>query len=270
MKNLKRLLPVFILLLYALTISAQAPYIPSENFGGKTAFKELLKSEMVYPETSLKNDEEGTVTLNFTITETGETKDLEIVQKATKALNDEAIRLFNHLLWSPAINKGTAMEVKQQLDFKFKIKKYEKLVKHRGYDQIKYPYEPVDFSMKVYAHKKLDTLPKPVYTRNDMNFTDFMIENLKYPDAAKKQGVQGTVELFFVVEPSGNISNFKVEKSVGAGCSEEALRLLKLLSWFPGIKNGKAVRTAMSLNITFNLDDSDNMRYVPANNANQI
>jgi protein TonB len=113
-------------------------------------------------------------------------------------------------------------------------------------------------------------MPTPIYPSEGMDFSGFMVANMKYPDEAKKLGVTGSVELFFVIEPSGNITNLKVESGVGAGCSQEAMRLMKLLRWHPGIKADKAVRTAIRLSITFNIDDSDNMRYVPSNNTNQI
>ncbi len=251
-------------------VAQSAYYFPAQNYGGRDAYKDLLKNEMIYPDDARKNDVEGNVKLTFTVNENGETAYVKIAESVCKSIDHEALRLFNHLLWSPARAKGTTITENLDIEIEFKLRKYKKVIKRRGYDEPVYPVLPVDESLKVYEIKQLDTAPKPVYTNEVEKFGDFIIQNLKYPDAAKRQGISGTVELFFVVEPSGNISNYKIENSVGAGCNEEAIRILKLLKWIPGIKNGMAVRTAMMLNITFNIEDSENMRYVPANNANQI
>lgn len=263
----------FLSLLMIVTAGSNAQmayYQPAENYGGKQALKDLTKLEMVYPEEARENNEKGTVVISFTVNPSGEPENIRVTQPVSESLDQEALRLFSLLLWTPARSKGTTISEDLETEFNFKLKKYLKEVKHRGYDQIPYPYSPVCESLEVYKTTSLDSMPRPVYDENGMKFADFIIQNMKYPDAAQKQGISGTVELFFVVEPSGNITNYKIEKSVGAGCNEEAIRLLKLLRWYPGIKDGKAVRTAMKLSITFNLEDSENMRYVPANNASQI
>jgi TonB family protein len=254
-----------------LPIFAQSTYyFPAENYGGKDALKDLLRAEMVYPDEARANNEEGTVKISFTVSAKGETENIQITESVSPSIDREALRLFNLLLWDPAQSKGTTTPEDLEIEIPFKYKKYQKTAKHRGYDKPVYMVKNTDKSNTVFQPQQLDSVPRPVYTHEVKDFTDFMIQNLKYPDAAKRQGISGTVDLFFVVEPTGNVSNYKVEQGVGAGCNEEALRLLKLLHWFPGMKDGKAVRTAMKISITFNLEDSENMRYVPANNANQI
>lgn len=56
----------------------------------------------------------------------------------------------------------------------------------------------------------------------------------------------------FVVEPDGTLSNIKATRDPGYGMGAEAVRVLKSLKakWSPGMKGGKAVRTAYSLPIT--------------------
>lgn len=270
MKLQRYILLIFLLLLISALQAQTGYFLPAENYGGKQALKDLLRLEMVYPEDARKNGEQGTVVIKFTVNRSGKAEDVVIAESVSENVDREARRLFDHILWTPAKSKGTTVDQKMEIEFKFKLKKYDKNVKHRGYDQIEYPFEPVDKSLVVYKHRALDSVPKPVYPNMDMKFSDFIIQHLSYPDEAKKQGIQGTVDLFFVVEPSGNVTNYKVEQGVGGGCSEESIRLLHMLHWYPGIKDGKAVRTAMKLSITFNLENSENMKYVPANNANQI
>jgi len=57
----------------------------------------------------------------------------------------------------------------------------------------------------------------------------FLYKNLKYPNEARDNGITGSVIASFVVEPSGEISNEKIEKGLTEECDEEALRVIKLM-----------------------------------------
>ena len=127
------------------------------------------------------------------------------------------------------------------------------MCKVRGYTELSYPFEPVDKSDRIYTLQEVTRTPSPVFSSRDCNFSTFIANNLKYPEAAFKQAVSGVVKLRFVVEPTGRISNIVAEKTVGAGCTEEAIRVVKLLRWNPGVLNTKAVRTFMTIEIAFNV-----------------
>ena len=191
-------------------------------------------------------------------------------QPVSPELNEEAKRIFNQLLWDPANYRGMQLDEEQTMEFPFKLKKYKRYAKQRGYSEINYPYSPTDQSLKIYEGLQLNERAKPIFKEKGMSFNRFIAKNLVYPDAAIKQNIQGTVEVFFVLEPSGRASNIKVLKPVGAGCTQEAIRLIKMLNWMPGIKDEKAVRTKLVLKISFNLSDFENHRYISPNNANQL
>ncbi|RYZ47000.1 MAG: energy transducer TonB [Sphingobacteriales bacterium] len=79
--------------------------------------------------------------------------------------------------------------------------------------------------------------------------------NLKYPEQAKKDNIQGRVGVRFVINKDGSVGEAKVMKGIGGGCDEEALRLIKNMpKWNPGINNmGLPVKTVYALPITFSL-----------------
>lgn len=82
----------------------------------------------------------------------------------------------------------------------------------------------------------------------------YLRENIKYPQAARDAGAQGTVLVEFVVEKNGSVSNVKVLNSVFSACDEEAIRVIKSLpKWNPGEANGKKVRVFYNVPITFSL-----------------
>ncbi len=85
-------------------------------------------------------------------------------------------------------------------------------------------------------------------------FYQYVSENLKFPAMASRMNVQGRVFVQFVVEKDGNLTDVKVVKGIGAGCDEEAVRVIKSApKWNPGKQRGRPVRVRMILPIVFKL-----------------
>jgi protein TonB len=82
-------------------------------------------------------------------------------------------------------------------------------------------------------------------------------KNLRYPEMAKAEEIQGRVMVSFVVEKDGSISSVKVEgKDPGGGLGSEAVRVVKTLPAFtPAMKSGKPVRAYFKLPISFSLNN---------------
>ncbi|MCS7083191.1 MAG: energy transducer TonB [Bacteroidetes bacterium] len=76
---------------------------------------------------------------------------------------------------------------------------------------------------------------------------------IRYPEIARKAGVEGTVMVQFVVDENGNVTNAQVIKGIGAGCDEEALRAVQESKFKPGKQRGRPVRVQMTLPVRFRL-----------------
>ena len=86
-------------------------------------------------------------------------------------------------------------------------------------------------------------------------WSKFLSKNLRYPPIAQENGVSGRVTVSFVVERNGEISAIKVLRGIGAGCDEEAIRVIKKSPiWKPGMQNGKAVRVSYVIPIVFQMN----------------
>ena len=82
----------------------------------------------------------------------------------------------------------------------------------------------------------------------------YLAENLHYPEQAKANKVQGKVYVSFTVKADGSIANAKVERGIGGGCDEEALRVVKAMpKWKPGTDGGRPVDVQYHLPIIFSL-----------------
>ena len=94
----------------------------------------------------------------------------------------------------------------------------------------------------------------PEYPGGLSKLTDYLTKNIKYPQMARESGIQGRVFVNFVVEPDGSVSNINVMRSLGGGCDEEAVRVVKNMpKWKPGKQRGKPVRVSYILPIVFKL-----------------
>lgn len=87
----------------------------------------------------------------------------------------------------------------------------------------------------------------------------FIYGNLQYPPLAKENSVEGTVVVTFVVELDGSLSGVRVLRDIGAGCGQEAIRLVELMSakgqWIPGKQLERSARVQYNLPIKFRLDN---------------
>jgi len=85
----------------------------------------------------------------------------------------------------------------------------------------------------------------------------YISENLKYPEEARNQGIQGKVFIEFIVTKDGRVANVKCVRGIGQLCDDEAVRVIKNSPlWIPGIEKGQKVNVRMVLPITYKLGGS--------------
>lgn len=97
---------------------------------------------------------------------------------------------------------------------------------------------------------------QPEYNGGIQAFRRFLAHEMRYPLAARQAGIEGRVEVQFVVEKDGSLSEVKAVKGIGAGCDEEAVRVVQSMPSFqPGMQNGRPVRVRMVVPIAFKLNE---------------
>lgn len=80
--------------------------------------------------------------------------------------------------------------------------------------------------------------------------------NMRYPEAAQQNDIQGKVVVNFVVEKDGSIAQVKIAKGVDKDLDREAVRVVKKMpKWQPGKNNGVPVRSYFNLPVTFRLQN---------------
>jgi TonB family protein len=79
-------------------------------------------------------------------------------------------------------------------------------------------------------------------------------QQMKYPEQAKKDGIQGVVYVGYIVNKAGKVESVKVERSAHPLLDTEAVRVVAAMpDWKPGTQRGKAVDVKLVIPIQFSL-----------------
>lgn len=113
-------------------------------------------------------------------------------------------------------------------------------------------------SAEGYAQLK-KTPPKPEvmpsFPGGAQEMYKFIYSTIKYPVEARKNGIQGSVVVEFMVDEKGMLSDFLVISGIGGGCDEEAVRTITEMNkshrWTPAKTNGEPVKAMFTLPVKF-------------------
>jgi protein TonB len=79
--------------------------------------------------------------------------------------------------------------------------------------------------------KDKDFVKSPYFEGGRHAIDAFVKQELKYPEAALKAGVEGTVSVRYTVDYKGNVIHAQVISGIGHGCDEEAIRIVRLMKF---------------------------------------
>jgi TonB family protein len=115
--------------------------------------------------------------------------------------------------------------------------------------------KPQDTSDSMRNAKQGITADKmPEFPGGEKAMTKFIVDNVTYPEAAKKSGTQAKVFVTFVVTKTGKIDNVMVKEKGNELLDNEAIRVVSSMpDWIPGENKGVAVDVEMTLPISFKL-----------------
>ena len=79
--------------------------------------------------------------------------------------------------------------------------------------------------------------------------------SVRYPETARRAGIEGRVTVQFIVNEQGKVENARVVRGIGGGCDEEALKAVQKAEFEPGMQRGRPVRVQYALSINFRLEN---------------
>ena len=97
----------------------------------------------------------------------------------------------------------------------------------------------------------------PSFQGGDLNtFRNWVQQNVKFPQIALENGIQGRVVLSFVIEKDGRLTNIQVLQTPDRSLSDEAIRVLsKSPKWSPGKQRNQVVRVKYTLPVDFRVQN---------------
>ncbi|RZK51004.1 MAG: energy transducer TonB [Pedobacter sp.] len=220
--------------------------------GGMANFYKFLSQNMKYPAEAVKNNVQGTVYISFKVEKNGAVSDIKVDRALGSGTDEEAIRVIKLAgIWNPGTVKGNPVITKYNIPVKFALNK--KNIAPATPKQHTIGAVPNEDNKKYYFGSLENP---PTFPGGVKAFYEFLSKNVKYPELAYKNGVQGNAYTSFTVEKDGSITDIKVDRKVGYGIDEEAVRVISLSpKWIPGSQNGQPIRVSYSIPIKFALEN---------------
>ena len=195
--------------------------------GGENALMHFILEQVRYPKQAMLDNVTGKVLVNFIVTASGKIDRIKIAQGIRQDLDNEALRVIGLMPdWQPGKQDGKAVDVTFTIPIQFKLE----------------------------APDPNAAVVRPQFPGIENELTSFIANHVKYPEQAKKDRIEGTVAISFIVKTSGKIENIKVVRSVNPDLDAEAIRVVSLMpDWKPGTVNGKEANMGAYIPIQFKL-----------------
>ncbi|MCG8581433.1 MAG: energy transducer TonB, partial [Bacteroidales bacterium] len=94
----------------------------------------------------------------------------------------------------------------------------------------------------------------PVFPGGDAALLTYINKNVKYPVICQENGIEGRVNVSFVIDEKGDVINVKAYQGTDPNLEREAVRVVKTLpKWKPGKQRGRPVKVSFVVPVRFKL-----------------
>lgn len=101
-------------------------------------------------------------------------------------------------------------------------------------------------------HRVVEQMPE--FPGGERALHRYLQNNIVYPQEARRNGIEGTVYVEFLVDTDGTVKNVKIVREPGAGTGREAMRVVSQMpKWKPGRQNNQNVKVLYSIPVDFTL-----------------
>jgi periplasmic protein TonB len=83
--------------------------------------------------------------------------------------------------------------------------------------------------------------------------TRFITRGIRYPEQARRAGVEGHVVVEFTVNKNGHVVNPRIIEGLGFGCDESAIQAVQKFRFRPALKEGQRVSVDLRETVYFKL-----------------
>lgn len=224
----------------------------------RSRLNQFIEANLQLPPEAKTHSAGGVVMVEFVVEKNGTIGDVRALHDPGFGLGTEAVRVVSlmkekKIKWSPAEDKGKRVPFRYMIPVSYNLskpvaKQPAPLVKPVELPQV---FDVVEVMPR---YEGCDASPDDTIDCTFIQMIRHFKTNLVYPDTALKSGVQGPVVVEFIIDTYGAVTNAVVQKGLGYGCDEEALRLISLMPvWQPGQHAGQPVAVRMVVPIMFQI-----------------
>lgn len=239
-----------------LNVASEMPRFPGCEFytdgplKSKCAEEKLLGfiyQNIVYPDSALANNIEGTVVIQFVVTKTGEIAQPKILKDIGYGCGEEALRILDlmkeqNIKWIPGYNDSIPVDVNFNMPVRFKI-------------QVPLPYTIMDGDT---IWTKYDQAPS--YKKGEEALSVFFLENLKYPKSGLDSCETGAIACELLIRKNGQaiVSSMYNYSNLNDDFVFEAIRVASATSgqWNIAQLDGENVAVLYPIRLTFRPESS--------------
>ena len=217
--------------------------------GGEEAMMKYVAENIKYPQAAKDKNIAGRVFVSFVIEKDGSVSNVKVVRGIGGGCDEEAARVIKGMpKWEPGMQKGKPVRVNYMMPIFFKLDDGQPAKPEKKKEASKPNMTPD----KNGVYQICEQMPE--FPGGEKALMDYVSKNVVYPQEAQNKGISGRVFVSFIVEKDGSVSNVKVQRGIGGGCDEEAVRVISAMpNWKPGKMKGEPVRVSYMMPITYKL-----------------
>jgi TonB family protein len=220
-------------------------------------FSSWVASQIKYPPESLKNNVKGWVHVGYTVELDGTISNVKINAAPDPVLGNAVTQVVkNSPKWMTGKNTTNKSPFKSAVSIKFEIP--EKVISSEDIPVFAFGKIPIFEELTIGI--ELDQIPQFPQAKaateeaNEEAIRGWVDQNLKYPEKAIKEKIEGPVIVRFIVTNNGKLEDFLVTRSVSPVLNGEALRVISLMpDWKPARQGGESKNVYYNAIVEFKL-----------------
>jgi len=110
------------------------------------------------------------------------------------------------------------------------------------------------FLIYLSAYAQMDK-PARAYGGNNW-MKEFICTEMEYPANAMENKLEGTVEILITILDDGKPTNFRIHHGISPDLDKEAMRICKLLLFYPAVKSGHEIIEDVKIPVKFNIKNT--------------
>lgn len=238
--------------------------MPTFEGGDINTFRQWVQMRVQYPKELQDAGVSGRVIVQFEVDTDGSIVNVRTVGTPDKRLSDQVVALVKKApKWTPGKQRGQAVKVLMTFPIEFKMNTMsadQQQAMHRLADSARakgHDVKQFKGRMEQFAegrNSETEAVGKALFEGGDYRrFAQWAQEQLQYPEAAKKEGIEGEVFVTLVVKANGEVGDVDVIGKADKHLAKEAVRVVKSSpKWTPAKnRDGKAVAAKYGIKLRF-------------------